>query len=344
MATKLFSRHPENPIVQPGIYPWRRAVTFNPAVLHENGRFFMFERTAGSLTPFQCRIGLLESTDGVHFSHTVEEPVITPSMLGSEHGSVQDPRIVKIGPDYLMTVAFRPYAWNSYPTGVGVPHSAQADYPGFDGNDSRNQTRSAILRSGDMRNWDFVSWVNDMSIDDRNVILFPERINGRYAVLRRPQCHVGTQTEHDSVPSIQLSYSDDLLSWSPAKKLLQPLFDWEDNRIGGSTPPIRTSSGWLLFYHGVQNLDTKHRAVVYRMGAALLDPDNPEKVIARSSVPLLQPETYYERVGLYIPNVVFPTAAILLDGTIWLYYGVCDTAIALAQAPLDAILEALSAC
>ncbi len=343
MPATVFIRHPDNPIVQPGTYAWRRAVTFNPAVLHENGKFFMYERAAGSLTPFQCHIGLLESDDGVNFSHSSSEPVITPAMLGSPHGSVQDPRIVKIDDTYLMTVAYRPYAWNSYPTGIGVPHSTQAEYPGYDGDDAANQTRSAILKSTNKRDWEFVSWVNDMNIDDRNVILFPEKIRGKYAVLRRPQPHVGTQTEHATIPSIQISYSVDLISWSDPQPLLHPAFPWEDNRIGGSTPPIRTEAGWLLFYHGVQNLDPVHRSVVYRMGAVLLDLENPEIVLARAREPLLEPVHYYERVGLYIPNVVFPTAALLINDTIWLYYGVCDTAIALAQAPLQGILDLLQA-
>jgi predicted GH43/DUF377 family glycosyl hydrolase len=98
-----------------------------------------------------------------------------------------------------------------------------------------------------------------------------------------------------------------------------------------------------VFYHGVQNLHSIDRTVVYRMGAALLDLADPERVLARGPDWLLQPEYYYEKFGLYIPNVVFPTAAILDGDTVRLYYGVCDTAIALAEAPLTDILEYLIA-
>ena len=237
-----------------------------------------------------------------------------------------------------MTVAYRPFAWNCFPTGVGVPESSQAEYPEFDGDDRKNQTRSAILKSTNMSDWELLTWVNDGSIDDRNVILFPEKINGKYAVLRRPQAHVGTQTEHDGVPSIQISYSEDLIDWTDPVPVLRPKYDWEDNRIGGSTPPIRTEKGWLVFYHGVQNVDPQSRTVVYRMGAALLDLNDPEKVLARSPEFLLEPEAYYEKYGLYIPMVVFPTAAIVINDMIWLYYGVCDTAIALAKASLSKVL------
>jgi predicted GH43/DUF377 family glycosyl hydrolase len=116
---------------------------------------------------------------------------------------------------------------------------------------------------------------------------------------------------------------------------------WESNRIGASTPPIRTDDGWLLFHHGVEDEIPGVRRVIYRMGAMLLDLNDPCRVLARLPFPLLQPEAYYERVGAYIPNVVFPTGAVVVDGTVRLYYGVCDTAIALAEAPLEAILDEL---
>lgn len=341
MKKPLFKRHPLNPIVRPGTFSWRKAVTFNPAVLYEDGKFTMYERCAGGLQPFHCSIGMLESDDGVHFKQVGSEPVITPALLGSEYGSVQDPRIVRINDAYYMTVAYRPYAWNSYPTGLGVPRSTQAEFPGFDGDGSKNQTRSAVLKSTDRINWEHLSWVNDTTIDDRNVILFPEKLDNRYAVVRRPQAFVGLNTEHAPAPSIQISYSDDMLSWTVPKPIIHPEYDWEDNRIGGSTPPIRTKHGWLLFYHGVQDLDPANRTVVYRMGAALLDLDNPEKVIGRSPDFLFEPEEYYEKTGLVIPNVVFPTAACEVGGEIWLYYGVCDTAIGLARATLDDIIGCL---
>src|SRR5437763_10260204 len=102
----FFDRHPENPIVVPGIYPWRMAAVFSPGVLHEDGRFFMYERAAGQLRPFHCYIGMLESGDGVHFRHVSDQPVFTPEMAGSKFGSVQDPRVVKIDDLYYMTYAF----------------------------------------------------------------------------------------------------------------------------------------------------------------------------------------------------------------------------------------------
>lgn len=336
----LFVRHPANPIVVPGLFPWRRAVTFNPGVLlDDDGRFYLYERAAGGLRPFHCSIGLLASEDGVRFAHVQDTPVFTPEMAGSRFGSVQDPRVVKLEGRYLMTYAFRPFAWASHPTGVGVPESHQVAYPGFSGRDEDNQTRSGIAESANRVTWRHLSWVSDPTIDDRNVILFPERIGGRYAALRRPQKLVRTDTGHDEHPNVCISFSDDLLAWTPYEPVLRPELPWEDNRIGGSTPPIRTEAGWLVFYHGVQNLDPSVKTVVYRMGAAMLDLNDPRRVIARCREPLLEPEAYYERFGLYIPNVVFPTGAVVRDGVIHLYYGCCDTSIALATARLDDVVE-----
>jgi predicted GH43/DUF377 family glycosyl hydrolase len=107
------------------------ATTFNPGVLlDDDGRFYLYERAAGSLRPFCCYIGLLGSDDGVHFSHVSDQPVFTPEMAGSKYGSVQDPRVAKIEGRYYMTYAYRPYAWSSHPTGVGVPESHESDFPG----------------------------------------------------------------------------------------------------------------------------------------------------------------------------------------------------------------------
>jgi predicted GH43/DUF377 family glycosyl hydrolase len=334
----LFSRHPENPIVVPGLFDWRMATVFNPGVLYDEGRFYMYERAAGQLRPFHCYIGMLESDDGVHFTQVGDQPVFTPEMAGSKYGSVQDPRVVKIDGLYYMTYAFRPYAWNSNPTGVGVPESTETTFPGFSGKPEENQTRSGIAVSEDRIHWRHLCWPTPMELDDRDVILFPEKINGRFALLRRPLQFVGPEYGTD-YPAIWICFSEDLETWTTPELLVKSEFAWEDNRIGGATPPIKTDKGWLVLYHGVENQDTKKRRVCYRLGAVMLDLDDPTKVIARPANFIMEPETYYEKFGLYIPNVIFPTANIVKDGLLYLYYGVCDTAIALATVPLDDLVE-----
>jgi predicted GH43/DUF377 family glycosyl hydrolase len=140
------SRHPANPIVVPGIYDWRKVTVFNPAVIIENDKFYMIERTAESLTPCKNFLGLLESEDGVHFRHVVEEPIVTPDMLGFPYGSIQDPRIVKIDDTFYLNYALRPCAMNYYPTGAGVPDRSVPSYPdGWGEKPEHWLTRSGIL-------------------------------------------------------------------------------------------------------------------------------------------------------------------------------------------------------
>jgi len=337
-----FIRCPENPIILPGLYDWRRCVTFNPGVLlDDNGKFYLYERTAGQLRPFHCYIGMLESSDGIHFRHVKDTPVLTPEMAGSKFGSVQDPRVAKIDGTYYMTFAYRPYAWNSNPTGLGVPQSTEAQYPGFNGNPMENMTRSGIAVSKDRVNWEIKHWPTPVEMDDRDVILFPEKINGKFARLRRPLQFVGAKYGTER-PGIWITFSKDLEHWETPTLIAKPEFRWEDGRIGGSTPPIRTKRGWLTLYHGVEEQHPATRRVVYRLGAMLLDLNDPRKVIARTRDFIMEPETYYEKCGLYIPNVIFPTANVVKDGQIYLYYGVCDTAIALATASLDELVTHVS--
>jgi predicted GH43/DUF377 family glycosyl hydrolase len=130
-----------------------------------------------------------------------------------------------------------------------------------------------------------------------------------------------------------------LQTWTEPELVIKPEYAWEDNRIGGATPPIKTEQGWLVLYHGVENQNPAVRRVCYRLGALLLDLNDPTKVLARTSNFIMEPETYYERYGLYIPNVVFPTGNVIVDRVLYLYYGVCDTAIALATVPLDELVE-----
>lgn len=348
LVPPLFTRDPANPVVRPGGPAWRRAVTFNPAVFHDGRQFWMLERAAGSLRPFICQLGLLRSDDGVRWDLASPEPVFTPALCGSPIGSVQDPRVTRLEGRWWLTFAYRPYAWSSHPTGVGVPDSHETPFPdlppapaaGSRGSANvasgraDNLTRSGLAVSDDGRSWTFHSWITPADTDDRNVILFPERIAGRYVVLRRP-----LEAERSC---IWMSTSDDLRHWSEPALLARAEFPWENNRIGGSCPPIRTDQGWLVFYHGVETTDPSVRAVTYRMGAMLLALDDPTRILARSPVPLLEPEAYYERVGLYIPNVVFPTACITRDDELLLYYGACDTCIGLARAHLPDVLRHLS--
>jgi beta-1,2-mannobiose phosphorylase / 1,2-beta-oligomannan phosphorylase len=194
--------------------------------------------------------------------------------------------------------------------------------------------------SKDRLHWDVLGWATPADIDDRDVILFPEKIGGRYALLRRPIGFVETTTSHsEEHPSVQISFSTDLRTWTEPEVVIRPEFKWEDNRIGGSTPPVRTERGWLVLYHGVENTNLATRRVIYRIGAMMLDLADPRKVIARAPDFIMEPEAYYEKVGLLIPNVIVTTGAVVKDGLLYIYYGCCDTSIGLATVPLEELVD-----
>ncbi len=326
------NRHHCNPVLRPGKLPWRKVATFNPGVIRHQNRVYLLERAAGSLHPFQCVIGLQSSDDGVHFHPESDLPVLTPADLGYPHGSLQDARVVRIEDMFYMTYALRPYSYSCHPNGLGVPDYSTPAYTGFDGDESQNITRSGIAISGDLVHWENVGFTTSPGIDDRNNILFPAKINGQFALLRRPI--VGNE-QH--IPSIWISYSDDLKSWSAPNLLAAPEFEWEHGKIGGAAPPMRTKEGWLMLYHAVD------KTSVYRVGAMLLDIENPEKILARSHDFIMQPSEYYETTGLVIPNVIFPTGAFIEDDLLHIYYGCADTCVGYATADLNDLLDYLLA-
>jgi predicted GH43/DUF377 family glycosyl hydrolase len=326
------ARHPDNPIVIPGRWDWRRVATFNPAVLRDDdGRFYMFERACVSLRPLKCSVGLLASDDGVHFDHVCDEPVFTPDELGFPLGTIEDPRVVKFRDTYTMTFAHRPYNYHCHPTGTGEPEYVPQK---GDFQQGINNTRSGLAVSKDMRHWEHLAWITPPEVDDRDNVLFPEKIGGRYAMLRRPMTWFGP-AYGCSGPAMWVSYSDDLASWTEPVLITGPENEWEGGKVGAAAPPLRTDAGWLALYHGVDE------ACVYRVGVMLLGLDDPSRVVARCPDFIMAPQAYYEKVGLIIPNVIFPTGNVIADGVLYIYYGCCDTCISVATVPVDELLEHL---
>ena len=169
---------------------------------------------------------------------------------------------------------------------------------------------------------------------NRNGVLFPRKIKGMYAMLSRP-----SDSGHTPFGNIILSYSPDLVFWGKHKQIMARGVHswWEETKIGAGPVPIETSAGWLMIYHGVI---TPCNGYVYSMGAAILDIDDPSKVLYRTSDYLLTPEMEYETVG-FVPNVTFPVATLTdaASGKIAIYYGAADTYTAIAFAQLDELIE-----
>jgi beta-1,4-mannooligosaccharide/beta-1,4-mannosyl-N-acetylglucosamine phosphorylase len=166
---------------------------------------------------------------------------------------------------------------------------------------------------------------------NRNGVLFPRKIKERYVMLNRP-----SDNGHTPFGDIFLSQSFDMIHWGEHRHVMGVKDGWQSTKIGAGPIPIETEEGWLLFYHGVL---TSCNGFVYSFGAALLDLEQPWKVIRRAGPYLLSPQTLYECVG-DVPNVVFPCATLYdqPSGRIVIYYGGADTVTALAFAKMDEVL------
>ncbi|OQX97484.1 MAG: glycosidase [Bacteroidetes bacterium 4572_117] len=171
---------------------------------------------------------------------------------------------------------------------------------------------------------------------NRNGVLFPEKINGKYCMLSRP-----SDNEHTPFGDIYLSYSPDMKYWGEHRCVMKVTdfkeSAWQCTKIGAGPVPLKTKEGWLLFYHGVINTCNGFR---YSMGAALLDLKQPDKVLYRSKDYLLAPATQYELIG-DVPNVVFPCAALNDDEKVAVYYGAADTVVGVAFGYINEIIDFL---
>jgi predicted GH43/DUF377 family glycosyl hydrolase len=341
MASKLLYRHADGPVLEPRQEQWDSVSTFNPGAIWHQDKVHMIYRAVSDLGRYISRFGLAISTDGRRFDRAVAAPVQGP-VMDYEVGGIEDARITREGDEFLVTYAavtvvpgpayeeidfFNRTKTDPYMTRPGIPPMG----PSYTG----------LLRSSDLRSFEIDGVLTPPEIDDRDGILFPEKVGGRYVLLHRPTSWVGADYGTDK-PGIWLAYSDDLKTWDYGSGdeylLMTPRehLPWEEAKIGGGPPPIKTPAGWLMIYHGVDN------RYVYRVGAALLDLEDPSKVLARTDEFLMEPEEDWEKVGV-IPNVVFPTAALWRGegDELLIYYGGADRVVGLATADMDRLLDHL---
>lgn len=320
-----------NPVLAPHPdHPWENLAVCNPGVWYEDGLFTMIYRAAGDDFDHVIRFGLATSRDGIHFERASDQPLFGPSEDGPDAGCIEDPRIVKLDGHYYITYAYRAFKPRQY--------WKQADNAAFSPDDDtlpelfgRNMTASGLLVSDDLRSFRRLGRITRADVDDRDVILFPGKVGGRYAMLHRPMQWVGPDFGTD-YPAIWISFSDNLLDWNDSTLLMRNEFDWE-RKVGGATPPILTAHGWFMLYHAVDENG------VYRVGAVMLDLDDPARVIARTRHPIMEPDEDFEWNGLYPHGVVFPTGNVVVDGTIYVYYGAADQAIGVATADFEELVN-----
>ncbi len=244
---------------------------------------------------------LARSRDGRNF--TIEPtPAVFPREEYETFG-LEDPRITQIGEEFFVT-----YKVVS-PDGICT----------------------ALLKTPDFKNYERLGII--FCPENIDVVLFPEKIDGRFYALTRPV------PRHIGLPSIWLASSPDLIHWGCHRPLILPRAgQFDGGKVGASCVPIKTEEGWLEIYHGTDEQGK------YSLAAALLDNKDPSKLLARSLEPLMEPKADYELAGFY-GNVVFSCGAVLDSaGTVTIYYGAADSVTAAATIKLQTILEHLDEC
>lgn len=293
-------RYTENPII-PRNPVEGVARIFNSAVIPYEGKFigvFRGEQTNG--IPY---IYLGRSEDAIHWSFEKEKiPFVNEQDEPFMPPYAYDPRLIKVDDTYYMI-----WCQDSYGATLGMAKTK----------DFKTFTRIE----------------NPFLPFNRNGVLFPRRINGKFMLLSRP-----SDSGHTPFGDIYLSESYDMEHWGHHRHVMGKTDEWWENvKIGGGAAPIETSEGWLLIYHGVT---ATCNGFVYSIGGAILDRDNPSKVLYRCGNFLLTPEEWYEERG-FVPNVCFPCAT-LQDadtGRVALYYGCADTYVGLAFTDIDTLVD-----
>jgi len=297
----LVQRYEGNPILTKHDIPYPVETVHNAGATKFDGRYVLLFRS--HLHNGRSIIGIARSDDGYKFLAD-PKPFMLPATEGvfsrfEEYG-VEDPRICLIDDAYYIT-------YSAY---------------------SRFGVRIGLAKTQDFRTVDRISLISEP--DMRNVVLFPDKFNGRYARLDRPHSEINPW-------SIWLSWSSDLVHWGDSEPVIRPAaYHWDQMKIGPGATPIRTSDGWLSIYHGVfPTMDGS----VYRLGVALHDLTDPAIVLGVADDWILSPEDAWELTG-YVHNVVFSCGAIAEDdGTLKIYWGAADTVMCVGTANIADLVQ-----
>lgn len=331
-------RHPD-PVLEPDpARPWESLVVTNPAAWFDETKreVVLLYRAAGHERDHVVHLGIARSRDGVHFVRDdLAAPVISPIPGTPDGGCIEDPRIIKIGDWYYVTVACRPNPPGQYWDEGSLADRVFKTYPDhFPAALRRNLTSTHLLLTQDFRTWIRAGRLTDPALDERDVVIFPEKIQGRWVTLHRPMQWHGPGFPN-AQPAIWIAATEDVLGWKQLRLLAKAEAEWE-RKIGANNPPLRTPHGWLQIYHAVG--PDKH----YRLGALLLDLEDPFRVTHRTREPIFEPTAKWETEGLY-KGVCFPCGHAVLDGVYHLYYGGGDVVCGLATVGLTELVDHLLA-
>jgi predicted GH43/DUF377 family glycosyl hydrolase len=297
-------RFPGNPIIspRPGML-WEAKGTLNPAAIDLDNKTHILYRAVSADNV--STIGYACSTDGFSIDERSDKPIYFPR-ADYERMGCEDPRLMQIGERVYML------------------------YTAYDGSTPRVAVSSISVKDFIKRKWS--AWtmpevITPPSIANKDAAILPEPVNGNYLVFHRVRESVCA----DFVASLDFSkekITQCIEIISPRRGM------WDGGKVGLSCPPVKTKEGWLLLYHGVSWSTT------YRIGAVLLDLDDPTHVKARTAIPLFEPEEEYEHKGI-VSNVVFPCGLVVRSGTVYIYYGGADDVVGVATVKLATLLRML---
>jgi predicted GH43/DUF377 family glycosyl hydrolase len=336
MGKILLQRYKKNPILVPNEANWWESkAVFNCAILYYENKFHMLYRAIGEYERYISRIGYASSTDGYSFArsnHIALEP-----MQDYEQYGIEDPRMVEIDNQvYITYVILSAYVTDGAIVEASTALATTTDFLKY--------TRLGVITTKGSNNKDVVLFPEKMSSQQQqsSVLSSSSSSNntdeaGKYFFLHRPSGWIGSKYGVNK-PSIWLGEGNALTNFEKHTLLLKPEEDWEELKVGAGPPPIKTTTGWLVIYHGVS------RDKVYRAGAALLDLHDPSKIIGRTKTPILEPKEPYEKFG-DVSSVVFPTGACVVDNDkLFVYYGGADRVCCLATADLNYLLDQILKC
>ena len=292
-------RYSGNPVID--TYPVKGITKIynSGAVAFGNELVGVFRCDTHTLVP---KLHMGKSTDGIKWEID-EKPIVVTDKNGKpvSYNYAYDPRCVKVDDTYYMI-----FCTDNHGATIG------------------------LVETKDFKK--FTAIENPFLPFNRNGVLFPRKIGGNYVMLSRP-----SDSGHTPFGDIFLSESPDLVYWGKHRHVMSKSnLGWENLKIGGGCAPIETDMGWLLIYHGVTQTCNGY---VYSIGGAILDVNNPSKVLYRSKDYLLTPSAPYEHIG-QVPNVAFPCSALVdKEGKIAIYYGAADTYLCLAFGTVDEICD-----
>jgi predicted GH43/DUF377 family glycosyl hydrolase len=293
-------RYSKNPVLTNKDVPFKVNSIFNPGAIKYKNEYLLMCRV--EMPNGRSSFAIARSNDGFTFEMD-SKPVLTPEdhkdCYEYVNWGIEDTRITQIDNKYYLT------------------------YTGY----SKYKPVVILSETDDFKSFKSHGPISEAS--NKDCAIFPEKIGGYYWKVDRP--------EADERKDIWISKSPDLIHWGGYSVLMEPeQGTWEANKIGGSTPPIKTADGWLMLYHGVRGFGISN---LYKIGIVLLDLDNPRIVKGKCKEPILSPEMDYERIG-DVGNVVFTNGWIKEDNNdIKIYYSGADMNVCVAETSVDYLLS-----